>query len=82
MLKLQCSKRLNLFQMAGQFVAKALLDSRIIDISFNRVFLRLVLGDTVPLTLETLMVSTVLNLCLSTYIDNKYLGLDGGSSYG
>ncbi|KAL1918123.1 uncharacterized protein VTP21DRAFT_3389 [Calcarisporiella thermophila] len=36
---------LQLFRVLGQFVAKAMLDSRIIDIPFNPLFLRLVLGE-------------------------------------
>ena len=43
--------------MIGQFVAKAMLDSRIIDLSFNKIFLKLVLGETVPLTIDSLRVS-------------------------
>lgn len=38
-------KVLNLFKTLGQLVAKALLDSRIVDISFNSVFMRLALGE-------------------------------------
>jgi len=48
------AKKIQLFQMLGQFVAKALLDSRIIDVAFNRVFLRLVMGKEVPTTITTL----------------------------
>ncbi|KAJ4473595.1 hypothetical protein J3R30DRAFT_3659131 [Lentinula aciculospora] len=47
-------KRTHIFRVVGQFVAKALLDSRIIDLSFNKVFLKLVLGENVPLTVATL----------------------------
>lgn len=47
-------KRTHLFRVIGQFVAKAMLDSRIIDLSFNKIFLKLVLGDEVPLTIATL----------------------------
>ncbi|KIK61678.1 hypothetical protein GYMLUDRAFT_42696 [Collybiopsis luxurians FD-317 M1] len=47
-------KRTHIFRVIGQFVAKALLDSRIIDLSFNKVFLRLVLGEEVPLTIASL----------------------------
>ncbi|KAI8996413.1 hypothetical protein BD414DRAFT_455102 [Trametes punicea] len=47
-------KRTHIIRVIGQFVAKAMLDSRIIDLSFNKVFLKLVLGEEVPLTLETL----------------------------
>lgn len=44
-------------RVIGQFVAKAMLDSRIIDLSFNKIFLKLVLGEEVPLTIATLKVS-------------------------
>ena len=43
-------------RVIGQFVAKAMLDSRIIDLSFNKIFLKLVLGEDVPLTIATLKV--------------------------
>ncbi|KIY68863.1 hypothetical protein CYLTODRAFT_350626 [Cylindrobasidium torrendii FP15055 ss-10] len=47
-------KRTQLFKVTGQFVAKAMLDSRIIDLSFNKVFMKLVLGEEVPVTMATL----------------------------
>ncbi|THH12821.1 hypothetical protein EW146_g7335 [Bondarzewia mesenterica] len=47
-------KRTHIFRVIGQFVAKAMLDSRIIDMSFNKTFVRLALGEEVPLTIETL----------------------------
>ena len=46
-------------RVIGQFVAKAMLDSRIIDLSFNKIFLKLVLGEDVPLTIATLKVSFI-----------------------
>ncbi|QRV73957.1 HECT-domain (ubiquitin-transferase) [Ceratobasidium sp. AG-Ba] len=46
--------RTRLFTMLGQFVGKALLDSRIIDISFNPLFLKYILNEEVPLTLGSL----------------------------
>ena len=51
-------KRSDLFRALGQFVAKALLDSRIIDVSFNRTFLRSVMGEDIPSTIDTLMVES------------------------
>ena len=33
-----------------------MLDSRIIDLSFNKIFLKLILGEEVPLTIENLNV--------------------------
>ncbi|KAI0060670.1 hypothetical protein BV25DRAFT_1954506 [Artomyces pyxidatus] len=47
-------KKTHIIRVIGQFVAKAMLDSRIIDMSFNKIFLKLALGDEVPLTIETL----------------------------
>ncbi|KAF9563919.1 hypothetical protein CPC08DRAFT_632025 [Agrocybe pediades] len=47
-------KRTHILRVIGQFVAKAMLDSRIIDLSFNKIFLKLVLGEEVPLTIATL----------------------------
>jgi len=50
------TKRTHIMRVIGQFVAKAMLDSRIIDMSFNKVFLKLALGEDVPLTIDTLKV--------------------------
>ncbi|GJE98055.1 Ubiquitin fusion degradation protein [Phanerochaete sordida] len=47
-------KRTHIYRVIGQFVAKAMLDSRIIDLSLNKVFLKLILGEEVPLTIENL----------------------------
>ncbi|RDB23948.1 Ubiquitin fusion degradation protein 4 [Hypsizygus marmoreus] len=47
-------KRTHLLRVIGQFVAKAMLDSRIIDLHFNKIFLKLVLGEEVPLTITSL----------------------------
>jgi hypothetical protein len=55
-IKTLCRKRTHIFRVIGQFLAKAMLDSRIIDLSFNKIFLKLILGDEVPLTLATLKV--------------------------
>lgn len=46
-------RRLKMFGLLGQFVAKALMDSRIVDISLSRIFARLVLGYEVPLTIRS-----------------------------
>jgi hypothetical protein len=40
-------------------MAKSMLDSRIIDLSFNKVFLKLVLGEQVTLTLDNLKVLSI-----------------------
>ncbi|EST08765.2 hypothetical protein PSEUBRA_001462 [Kalmanozyma brasiliensis GHG001] len=47
-------KRLQAFRILGQFVAKALLDSRIIDCNFSPVFMRAALNQHVAPTLATL----------------------------
>ncbi|KAH9944969.1 uncharacterized protein BXZ73DRAFT_38598 [Epithele typhae] len=47
-------KRTHILQVIGRFVAKAMLDSRIIDLSFNKIFLKLVLGEEVPRTIDSL----------------------------
>ncbi|THH11305.1 hypothetical protein EW145_g739 [Phellinidium pouzarii] len=47
-------KRTYVFRIIGQFVAKAMLDSRIIDMTFNKIFLKMILGEEVPLTIATL----------------------------
>ena len=49
-------KRTHILRVIGQYVAKAMLDSRIIDLSFNKVFIKLVLGEEVPLTIDSLRV--------------------------
>ena len=56
MLTLCFRKRTHILHVIGQFAAKAMLDSRIIDLTFNKVFLKLVLGEDVPLTIPTLKV--------------------------
>lgn len=43
-----------IFQGLGVFVGRALYDSRIIDLHFNRVFLKAIVGDPIDLDLETL----------------------------
>ena len=40
-------------------MAKSMLDSRIIDLSFNKIFLKLVLGEQVALTLDNLKVPSI-----------------------
>ncbi|KAG2011493.1 ubiquitin-protein ligase [Coprinopsis cinerea AmutBmut pab1-1] len=47
-------KRTHILRVIGQFVAKAMLDSRIIDLSFSKVFLKIVLGEEVPITIASL----------------------------
>ena len=54
------SKRTHIFRVIGQFMAKSMLDSRIIDLSFNKIFLRLVLGEQIALTLDNLKVLSIL----------------------
>ncbi|KAL4245224.1 UPL family protein [Abortiporus biennis] len=47
-------KRTHIFRVIGQFIAKAMLDSRIIDLSFNKIFVKLILREDVPLTIDNL----------------------------
>ncbi|TCD69149.1 Ubiquitin fusion degradation protein 4 [Steccherinum ochraceum] len=47
-------KRSHILRVIGQFVAKAMLDSRIIDLSMNKIFIKLILGEEVALTLDNL----------------------------
>ncbi|CEL61949.1 E3 ubiquitin-protein ligase TRIP12 [Rhizoctonia solani AG-1 IB] len=48
------TKLAKLWSILGQFVGKALLDSRIIDMSFNALFLKYILNEEVPLTIASL----------------------------
>ena len=66
-------KRSDFFRMLGQFIAKALLDSRIIDISLNRIFLKLVLGEEVPLTMASLKVCPFFTIPLVTRLIKREL---------
>ncbi|KAF8449163.1 hypothetical protein L210DRAFT_3609574 [Boletus edulis BED1] len=47
-------KRTHILRVIGQYVAKAMLDSRIIDLSLNKIFIKLVLGEEIPLTIDSL----------------------------
>ncbi|PWN54057.1 hypothetical protein IE53DRAFT_309085 [Violaceomyces palustris] len=47
-------KRIHAFKILGQFVAKALLDSRIIDCNFSPVFMRAVLNEMMPANMNTM----------------------------
>ncbi|BGP41601.1 Ubiquitin fusion degradation protein 4 [Rhodotorula kratochvilovae] len=46
-------KVLRVFRILGQFVAKAMMDTRIIDVNFSRTLMRLVLEHDVPLTIAS-----------------------------
>ncbi|KAK6908083.1 hypothetical protein I203_102084 [Kwoniella mangroviensis CBS 8507] len=46
--------RLSWFKTLGLFAGRALLDTRIIDVNLNRVFLKLILGQPVKKTIATL----------------------------
>jgi E3 ubiquitin-protein ligase TRIP12 len=50
--------KLSWYKSLGLFIGRALLDSRIIDVNLNKVFLRLILGKPVKKTVATLKVST------------------------
>ena len=60
-------KRTHIFRVIGQFVAKAMLDSRIIDLHVNKIFLKLILGEPVALTIDNLKVR---------YLDTRSLQFD------
>lgn len=49
-------KIINLFKVLGQFVSKAMLDSRNIDIPFNPIFLAKILDPTYATDITTMMV--------------------------
>lgn len=51
-------KKLKVFRVLGQFVAKALMDSRIIDVHLSRAFMKLVLDFELPLKISTVKVCT------------------------
>lgn len=55
------TKVINLFKTLGQFMAKAMLDFRIIDIPFNPAFFRVALGREAPSD-DLIMVSQFANL--------------------
>ncbi|GAA5900666.1 hypothetical protein JCM8208_000560 [Rhodotorula glutinis] len=46
-------KILKVFRILGQFVAKAMMDTRIIDVNFSRTLMRLVLEQDVPLSIAS-----------------------------
>ncbi|KPV74163.1 uncharacterized protein RHOBADRAFT_54018 [Rhodotorula graminis WP1] len=46
-------KVLRVFRILGQFVAKAMMDTRIIDVNFSRTLMRLVLEQDVPLSIAS-----------------------------
>lgn len=48
------ASRLKWFKTLGQFIGRSMLDSRIIDISFNKVFLKLLLDKPIKKSLSTL----------------------------
>ena len=50
----RCRSRLGWFKTLGIFAGRALLDSRIIDINLNKVFLKLILGKPVKKSIATL----------------------------
>ncbi|MBW0499959.1 hypothetical protein O181_039674, partial [Austropuccinia psidii MF-1] len=65
-------ERLRKFKVLGQFMAKALMDSRIVDISLSRSFARLVLDYDLPLTIASVgLVDKALAASLSHL--NKYV---------
>lgn len=71
-------KRTHILRVVGQYVAKAMLDSRIIDLSVNKVFVKLVLGEEVPLTIESLKLVDN-ELASSLYKLQSYASMKGQS---
>lgn len=65
-------KHCNTFKVLGTVVAKALIDSRIIDIPFNELFIKLVLDQHVPMTIDSIR---VLDLTLAKSLEHleRYL---------
>jgi len=56
-----------LYKLLGQFIARSLLDSRVIDISLNKIFLKSVLEEAVPLSITSVKaVDSALGKSLST----------------
>lgn len=49
-------QKLKMFRVLGQFVAKALMDSRIIDVNFSRAFMKMVIGYELPLKITSIKV--------------------------
>ena len=55
-----------MFRVLGQFIAKGLMDSRIIDVAFSRTFMKLVLDHELPLTIPSVKVSDDIALNCTT----------------
>lgn len=72
-------KRTHVLKVVGQFVAKAMLDSRIIDLSFNKVFLKLILGEEVPATIATLKVDCNMTNCGYIFTSLLYIARRPGT---
>lgn len=49
-------KHCNVFKVLGTVVAKALMDSRITDLPFSKMFMKLVLGQRIPLTIDSVRI--------------------------
>jgi E3 ubiquitin-protein ligase TRIP12 len=49
----------SMFKTLGMVVAKALMDSRIVDIPFSKMFMKIVLNQHIPLTIASVKVSNV-----------------------
>lgn len=56
-----------MYKLLGQFIARSLLDSRVIDISLNKIFLKSVLEEAVSLSISSVKaVDPALGKSLST----------------
>jgi E3 ubiquitin-protein ligase TRIP12 len=62
-------KRTHIFRVIGQFVAKAMLDSRIIDLHMNKIFLKLILGEEVTPTMDNLKVCAGFTTFMNSHSD-------------
>jgi len=73
-----------LYKLLGQFIARSLLDSRVIDISLNKILLKSVLEEPVPPSISSVKaVDSALGKSLSTlsrFVDAKQNIEDGGLS--
>ena len=73
-----------MYKLLGQFIARSLLDSRVIDISLNKILLKSVLEEPVPPSISSVKaVDSALGKSLSTlsrFVDAKQNIEDGGLS--
>ena len=68
-------KRSHILRVIGQFVAKAMLDSRIIDLSLNKVLIKLILGEEVALTIDNLRVCVFSFVIIAVHTDLQHFSV-------